>query len=320
MQGLLIERIKIYFRQIREKMSTFDAYFTRGGELYNEKKYNLAIEFFKIALKQSNAENYAYYNLALAYQQLDLDDKALENYKTFLEKYPNDQNSLYNVALIHYKKKQYEEAAKYFAESFKYKQDEANIKALAETYMQIGDTEKASELAEYIFNSDCNKKYALLIAKVFEEQDPITNNFTLTQKAIDIYIKLLEFQPGNFDAALAASVAYSKMGDWENAITYCNLALELKPKSYEANSQMGLILYCSDNMPECIAYYEKTMKIKRDYKIHLNLAYAYEKAGKLDDAIQLFKETLTKFSNFPQKEEVRKHVRQLLENEKEKAN
>ena len=81
MQGLLIERIKTYFRQVREKMSTFDAYFTRGGELYNEKKYNLAVEFFKIALRQSNAENYAYYNLALAYQQLELDDKALENYK-----------------------------------------------------------------------------------------------------------------------------------------------------------------------------------------------------------------------------------------------
>ena len=83
MQGLLIERIKTYFRQVREKMSTFDAYFTRGGELYNEKKYNLAVEFFKIALRQSNAENYAYYNLALAYQQLELDDKALENYKIF---------------------------------------------------------------------------------------------------------------------------------------------------------------------------------------------------------------------------------------------
>ena len=58
------------------------------------------------------------------------------------------------------------------------------------------------------------------------------------------------------------------------------------------------------------------MKIKKDYKIHLNLAYAYEKAGKIDDAIQLFKETLTKFTNFPQKEEVRKHVRQLMEKEK----
>lgn len=316
MQGLLIERIKTYFRQVREKMSTFDAYFTRGGELYNEKKYNLAVEFFKIALRQSNAENYAYYNLALAYQQLELDDKALENYKIFLESYPTDQNSLYNVALIHYKRKEFEDAIKYFVESFKYKQDEANVKALAETYMQIGDIEKASELADYIFNSDCNKKYAMLVAKVFEAKEHLANDFSLTQKALDIYLKLLELQPGNFDAALAASVAYSKMGNWENAIIYCNLAIELKPKSYDANSQMGLVLYCSDNMPECIAYYERAMKIKKDYKIHLNLAYAYEKAGKIDDAIQLFKETLTKFTNFPQKEEVRKHVRQLMEKEK----
>ena len=316
MQGLLIERIKTYFRQVREKMSTFDAYFTRGGELYNEKKYQLAVEFFKIALRQSNAESYAYYNLALAYQQLGLDDKALENYKRFLEDYPNDQNSLYNVALIHYKRNEFEEAVNFFAQSFKYKQDEANVKALADTYMQIGDTEKASELAEYIFNSDCNKKYAMLVAKVFEAKEHLANDFSLTQKALDIYLRLLELQPGNFDAALAASVAYSKMGNWEQAITYCNLAIELKPKSYDANSQMGLVLYCSDNMPECIAYYERAMKIKKDYKIFLNLAYAYEKAGKIDDAIQLFKEALTKYTNFPQKEEVRKHVRQLMEKEK----
>ena len=316
MQGLLVERIKTYFRQIREKMSTFDAYFTRGGELYNEKKYQLAVEFFKIALRQSNAESYAYYNLALAYQQLGLDDKALENYKRFLEDYPNDQNSLYNVALIHYKRNEFEEAVNFFAQSFKYKQDEANVKALADTYMQIGDTEKASELAEYIFNSDCNKKYAMLVAKVFEAKEHLANDFSLTQKALDIYLRLLELQPRNFDAAFAASIAYSKMGNWEQAITYCNLAIELKPKSYDANSQMGLVLYCSDNMPECIAYYERAMKIKKDYKIFLNLAYAYEKAGKIDDAIQLFKETLTKYTNFPQKEEVRKHVRQLMEKEK----
>lgn len=316
MQGLLIERIKIYFRQIRERMSTFDAYFTRGGELYNEKKYNLAVEFFKIALRQSNAENYAYYNLALAYQQLELDDKALENYKIFLESYPTDQNSLYNVALIHYKRDEFEEAVKYFAESFKYKQDEANVKALAKTYMQIGDTEKASDLAEYIFNSDCNKKYVMIIAKTFESQEHLASDFSLTQKALDIYLKLLEIQPGNFDAALAASVAYSKMGDWNNARTYCDLALELKPNSYDANSQMGLVLYCSDNMSESIAFYERAMKLKKDYKIYLNLAYAFEKAGKIDDAIQLFKETLTKFTNFPKKEEVRKHVRQLMEKEK----
>ena len=136
MQGLLIERIKTFFRQIREQMSTFDAYFTRGGELYNDGKYQLAVEFFKIALKQSNAESYANYNLALAYQQLNKDSDAIKYYEKFLQDYPFDQNSLYNIALIHYKKNEFEEAATYFAESFKYKQDEENVKAL--NYIQSG--------------------------------------------------------------------------------------------------------------------------------------------------------------------------------------
>ena len=69
MNQLFIEKIKTQWKKIREKMSTFDAYFSKGLELYDKKKYTLAVEFFKIALSQSNAEHYANYNLALTYQK-----------------------------------------------------------------------------------------------------------------------------------------------------------------------------------------------------------------------------------------------------------
>ena len=84
MDSLLLEKCKIKLKQIREKMSTFDAYFTKGIELYDKKKYKLSIELLKIALSQNNAQPYANYNLALAYQQIKKDSEALESYEKFL--------------------------------------------------------------------------------------------------------------------------------------------------------------------------------------------------------------------------------------------
>ena len=68
-------------------------------------------------------------------------------------------------------------------------------------------------------------------------------------------------------------------------------------------------------MENCIEYYEKASRInsKTDYKIYSNLAYAYEKVGKDEEAIKLFKELVTKFTNCPSKAEIRKHVRLLME-------
>ncbi len=318
MESLIFEKLKTQLKRIREKMSTFDAYFSKGLELYEEKRYKLAIEFFKIALSQSNAEDYANYNLALAYQQINNEDEALKYYEKFLQKYPKDQSSLYNTALIYYNKEDYKQASKYFFESFRQLQDKDNITSLTKCYIKMENISKIIDLVEYIFNSNCKNDCAFEVAQIIEQGYAIKNP-ELLDFALEIYLKLYKEDETNFDAALAIAIVYAKKGDWSNAINYCEKALELNPKSFEANNQMGLIYYCAEEMDSCIYYYKKAFKLnsKTDYRIYSNLAYAYEKIGRIQDAIDLFKELITKFSNFPSKEEIKNHTKLLIEQNRE---
>ena len=317
MDSLLLEKIKVKVKQIREKMSTFDAYYTKGLELYEEKKYKLAIDFFKKALSQSNAQEYANYNLALTYQHVENFDEALKYYDKFLEYYPEDRSALYNVATIHYNKEDYKTASKYFLKSFEQEQDEDTAVAITQCYLKTNDMSKIMDLTEYIFNSNCKNTCAFEIAKTVERQYNLKNDEILDY-ALNIYSRLYKNNDKYFDAVLAISLVYAKKGDWTNAIKYCEKALEINPKSYEANNQMGLTYYCAENMEMCLHYYEKAFQLnnKTDYKIYSNLAYAYEKVGKTEEAINLFKELVTKFPNCPTKDEIKEHTRQLIQQER----
>ena len=318
MDSLLIEKIKVKIKQIREKMSTFDAYFTKGLELYENKKYKLSIELFKIALSQSNSQDFANYNLALAYQQINNDDEALIYYEKFLKFYPKDQSALYNTALIYFNKEDYKNAAKYFLTCFEKEQNKKNVVALTKCYTKLEEIEKLQDLADYALNSKCKDECVFDIAKTIEEEYEISNPEYL-EIALNIYSKLYEEDKNNFDVTLSLSKVFSKKGDWKSAIKYCIKALDINPKSYEANNQLGLTYYCSEDMDSCIYYYEKAFKLnsKTDYRIYSNLAYAYEQVGKTDAAINLFKDLIVKFPNCPIKDNIKEHTKMLIQQQKE---
>lgn len=318
MDSLLLEKVKVKIKQIREKMSTFDAYFTKGLELYENKKYKLAVEMFKIALSQRNAQDFANYNLALAYQQMNYNDEALKYYEKFLEFYPKDQSALYNIALIYFNQDDYDNAAKYFLNCFEENQNKDNIIALTKCFVKLEQFEKLTDLIEFIFNSKYKNEWAFEVAKIIEQGQAIKNP-ELLDLSRGIYTRLYEEDNKNFDATLALSLVYAKKGNWKNAISYCIKALEINPKSYEANNQMGLTYYCSDDIESCLYYYKKAFQLnnKTDYRIYSNLAYAYEKAGKIDEAIPLFKDLILKFPNCPIKENIKEHTKILIQQQKE---
>ncbi|MBR1681389.1 tetratricopeptide repeat protein, partial [bacterium] len=242
------------------------------------------------------------------------EEEALKYYEKFLKNYPKDQSGLYNTALIYFNKEDYKKASKYFFESFRQVQDKENITSLTKCYIKMENLSKITDLVEYIFNSDCKNDCAFEVAQIIEQGYAIKNP-ELLDFALEIYMKLFEEDPKYFDATLAIAIVYAKKGDWSNAIEYCSKALELNPKSFEANNQMGLTYYCAEEMDSCLYYYEKAFKInpKTDYRIYSNLAYAYEKVGRIEDAINMFKELITKFPSFPSKEEVKNHAKLLIE-------
>ncbi len=311
-----LSKIKTFIKDkfLVAKKNTFEAFYNSGIDSFNRKDYDKAIKFFKQALEQEHVRPQVHYNIGLTYQSMKDYDLAVASYKKFLEAKPEDYDGLYNIALAYYKLDNHSKAVEYFKKCLETKSEDEVIKALVKAYLGNNEVQEAYDLALSVLDSG-NDRLDLFynLARVFENKNAAGKDFTLIDKAIEMYLKILERDMKYFDAYLQISICFAKKGEWEMSVEFCNKALEMKPDSYEANNQMGLVHYCSDEVKKAIIFYETAMKLKPegDYKVYSNLAYAYEKIAQYDKAIKIFTKMLSKFHEFPAKEEIKNHLRVL---------
>lgn len=296
------------------KNKGFEFFYNSGVDAYGKQDYEKAIKFFKLATEQPGIRPQVYYNLALTHQCLEEYDKAIVNYNKFLESNPDDYDALYNIALTYFIKENYEKAIEFFEKCIGIKMEEDAIKALVLSYLNNNEMEKALDFAQKILETPGNGiSLYYAAAKAFEHKKSSNKDFTYIDKAIELYSKIIERDPDYFDSYLAISICHAKKGEWENSVDFCNKALEVNPKSYEANNQMGLVYYCCNEIKKAVNYYETALKLKPegDYKIYSNLGYAYEKIGQYDKAIKIFNQLVSKFPHCPAKDEIKNHLRIL---------
>lgn len=303
---------KTYEKLLKKRGFTY--LYNKGIDFYNKKKYEKAKTYFKLAVDQPKPQPQAYYNLALCYQYLKEYERAIVTYNSFLALRKDDYDGFYNLALTYFSMENYEKAIEFFEKCTTLKKEEEGVKALTLAYLGAGEVQKAIEFAESFFNSTTEGvKLYLAIAKVFENRNSLNKDFTYIDIAIQMYIRVINFDPKVFEPYLSISICYAKKGEWENSVEFCKKALEVNPNSYEANNQMGLVYYCFNNIEEAIKYYEIALKLKPkgDYKIYSNLAYAYEKFGNKKKAIKLFNDLVNKFPDYPARNEIKNHLRIL---------
>lgn len=306
--------IKEYLDKNFSKTKGFEFHYNSGVDFYSKQEYDKAIKSFKNASEQQNIKPQVYYNLALSHQQVKEYDKAIIAYHKFLALNPKDYDGLYNLALVYYLKQNYEKAVEYFKECTELKKDETGVKALTLAYLSDDKMQEAIDFANEIFNlPEIGLKLYFHIARTFENKNSLNKDFTFIDKAMEMYFKILEKDTKNFEAYLAVSICCAKKGEWETSVEFCKKAIEVNPKSYEANNQMGLVYYCCNEVKEAINYYEKALKLKPegDYKIYSNLGYAYEKIGEIDKAVKIFNQLVKKFPQVPAKDEIKNHLRVL---------
>lgn len=311
-----LSKIKTFIKEklYSSKKNTFETFYNSGIDSFNRKDYEKAIKFFKQALEQEHVRPQVHYNIGLTYQCMKDYDLAVASYKKFLETNPEDYDGLYNIALTYFKLGNCSKAIEYFKTCIEMRNEDAVTKALVSAYLSNNDVQNAYETALKVLEN--NKKGIDLfyeLAKVFEIKNPQNKDFTLIDKAIEMYLKIIERDAKYFDAYLSISICFAKKGEWEMSVEFCNKALEINPKSYEANSQMGLVYYCCDETKKAITYFETALKLKPegDYKVYSNLAYAYEKIAQYDKAVRIFTQLINKFHEFSAKEEIKNHLRVL---------
>jgi tetratricopeptide (TPR) repeat protein len=113
------------------------------------------------------------------------------------------------------------------------------------------------------------------------------------RESIHICEKILEDQPGNFDAlSLAGRLSY-QIKKYDAAIKYFEKALIIKPDDANTYNNLGLSFQEQGKLDEAVIYYEKATQLDSNLDAaYYNLGNTFKDKGKLVEAITCYQRAL----------------------------
>lgn len=164
------------------------------------------------------------------------------------------------------------------------------IPPLTSTLLQLGDT----TAAENVF-LDAMKKGLVDDTLILNAAD-----FYLvikrTDKAEEMYKKVLEHNPKNGDAYLGLGQIETNKGNWEKARQYFEKALEIDPENSNVAFNIGVSFYNQEKYAEAIPYLRKTLEAEPDNKsIYEILGVCYVQSEKYDEGLPFLEDAVERY-------------------------
>jgi tetratricopeptide (TPR) repeat protein len=119
-----------------------------------------------------------------------------------------------------------------------------------------------------------------------------------TEEAVEHWRSALQLAPDHIDTLCYMGRALAKLGRKEEAASYLRHALRVEPGSASAHTSFAKVLFDDGKFAEAIRHYLEALRINeqafavQDALTHYNVAVAYERLGKLDDAAAHYREAL----------------------------
>jgi len=101
--------------------------------------------------------------------------------------------------------------------------------------------------------------------------------------------------PGDFDAQLKAADVYNQISRFDEALTYLNIAIKLKPDHRETMVSLGNTYFDAEKWEDAEKWYTAALAKKADdanVRTDLGLIYAFRDPPNYDRAIEEFKRSL----------------------------
>ena len=197
-------------------------------------------------------------------------DDAFESFRIAYEKFPNYPESVFNMGLTHFRKKEFKEAVDYFHKTIdinpEHKTASAAIKNVAKNYFNSGNQSyKRGDL----------------------------------EGALTFYDEVLKVDDSFYQAYYQIGVIQSKMGDKNLAISSYEKALVVNPKFYKGYFALGLAKNAMNDMGGAIAALESAVDINPGYdKAYGAMGDIYISSNKYEKAKQVLNMAITVNPNY----------------------
>jgi len=134
---------------------------------------------------------------------------------------------------------------------------------------------KAFEALVIRYPETANVHYANGVYLLLEQPD----------KAIEEFKKELELQPGHPASLMQIAFEYLKRGDAKTALPWAKQAVDAAPKDFATHKALGQALLETDDVNGAIAELQTGVTLAPESPgLHFQLAKAYQKAGRLEEA------------------------------------
>jgi protein O-GlcNAc transferase len=267
-------------------------HFENAQKLLNEGKFEEAVQEYRLLLESQPDNDAALFGMALAFTHLGKTSEAIQSYEAALQINPKLWQAELNWGIILFSQQDYEGAIAHFQKAANTNQG---------NFQAIFLKGKAQELTGDLVNAMASLLQALPLAKAEKDQHDVhatLGSIYLKQrnwKEAENHLTLArEDEKKNTLLDLELAQVYFETDQIEKCVSLLKPLADANPQEAEAQEMMARILVKKGDAPGAIPYFQLAINQQTDKKrrqnLMLDLALAYEKSGKTDQAMVIFKE------------------------------
>ncbi len=350
------ENSKKAFEKATEKEPEVKKYWSNLGWILEKlEKYNEALHCFENALKLDSMDMRLWYEKGICLQKLGNEEEALHCFdealkinqkftKALLEKgnillhlehmddalktfnlllklEPGNHVATYKIALIYFKKGEYESCMKNVEDSLKYTKTEEYLELKKDCCKAMKNMDCVIEVSRNILDINGRNLSAYRdLAHAYISLGKVDSAVNTYRKGIEIFPdndslmyelkdllikekryadvvsigkKILEIIPEDFKTIMDMGIAYINMQNYDNAENYLIRALNIK-KTKEIYDLLGELYMMKNDYRSAIKYYADSLKIEEDPEINYKMAKAHYHLEELDFALKEIRKELRK--------------------------
>ena len=171
-------------------------------------------------------------------------DDAFEAFRVAYEKFPNYPESVFNMGLVHFRKKEFKDAVEYFKKAMEinaeHKTATTAIKNVAKNYFNSGNQSyKRGDLEGALLSYSNVLDVDETFYQAHYQVGVIQSKMGDKDAAVQSYEKALEVNPQFYKGFFALGLAKSAMNDSDGAISALEAAININPGYDKAYGAMG---------------------------------------------------------------------------------